>query len=132
MAVYLSRLFACHHPAHEGGVMADDALDSVPIHRALTRSNLFLGGDREMVMFSGLIAGTMVFYAFELKSAVVGILFWSFSIWVLRMMAKHDPRLRDVFMRHRIYKPYYPPHSTPWRNNTDSQAKQYKDPWKIT
>ncbi len=112
--------------------MNDDPLESVPIHRALTRSNLFLGGDREMVMFAGLIAGTMIFYAFEWKSAVVGILFWSFSIFVLRLMAKHDPKLRAVFMRHRLYKPYYPPMSTPWRVNTESQGKQYRDPWRIT
>jgi type IV secretion system protein VirB3 len=112
--------------------MSDVPLETVSIHRALTRSNLFLGGDREMVMFSGLIAGTMVFYAFEWKSAVVGALFWLFSLHMLRLMAKHDPRLRDVYMRHRIYKPYYAPHATPWRENTDSQAKQYRDPWKIT
>jgi type IV secretion system protein VirB3 len=112
--------------------MNDVPLETVPIHRALTRSNLFLGGDRELVMFSGLIAGTMVFYAWELKSAVVGALFWFFAIHMLRLMAKHDPRLRDVYMRHRVYKPYYPPHSTPWRENADSQARQYRDPWKIT
>jgi type IV secretion system protein VirB3 len=112
--------------------MNDIPLESVPIHRALTRSNLFLGGDREMVMFSGLIAGTMVFYAFEWKSALVGIVFWFFSLFVLRLMAKHDPRMRQTYMRHRLYKAYYPPHSTPWRNNPDSQGRQYRDPWKIT
>jgi type IV secretion system protein VirB3 len=111
--------------------MTDDALEHVPIHRALTRSNLFLGGDRELVMFTGLLAGTMVFYAFEWKSAVVGAVFWFFSVSILRLMAKHDPKLRFVYMRHRIYKPYYPPMSTPWRNNTESQGKQYRDPWRI-
>lgn len=112
--------------------MSDLLLEAVPIHRALTRSNLFLGGDRELVMFSGLIAGTMIFYAWELKSALVGTLFWFFSIYMLRLMAKYDPRLRDVYMRHRVYKSYYPPLSTPWRENSDSQARQYRDPWKIT
>ncbi len=52
--------------------MTGDQLETVPIHRALTRSNLFLGGDRELVMFSGLLAGTMVFYTFEWKSAMAG------------------------------------------------------------
>lgn len=112
--------------------MTDDTLDSVPIHRALTRTNLFLGGDRELVMFSGLISGTMVFYAWDVQAAVVGTVFWFFSLYVLRLMAKHDPKLRTIYMRHRLYKPYYPPHSTPWRSNPDSQGKQYRDPWKIT
>ena len=112
--------------------MSDVPLESVTIHRALTRSNLFLGGDREMVMFAGLIAGTMVFYAYSLTSAVVGILFWVFALFVLRLMAKHDPKLRATYMRHRLYKSYYSPHSTPWRDNQESQAKQYRDPWQIT
>lgn len=112
--------------------MNDDSLESVPIHRGLTRTNLILGGDRELVMFSGLIAGTMVFYAWEIKAAIVGTVFWFFSLYVLRLMAKHDPKMRETYMRHRLYKPYYPPHSTPWRNNPESQAKQYRDPWKIT
>lgn len=112
--------------------MNDDALERVAIHRALTRSNLFLGCDRELVMFAGLLAGTMVFYAWDIRSAVVGALFWFFSVYMLRLMAKHDPKLRGIFMRHRIYKAYYPPHATPWRNNTESQGKQYRDPWRIT
>lgn len=111
--------------------MNDVPLESVPIHRALTRANLFLGGDREMVMFSGLIAGTLVFYAFEIKSAMVGIAFWIFALFVLRLMAKHDPKLRQTYMRHRLYRAYYPPHSTPWRNNSEIQGRQYRDPWKI-
>ena len=111
--------------------MNDEPLESVPIHRALTRRNLVLGGDRELVLFSGLVAATLVFYSFEIKAAVVGTLFWFFSLFVLRLMAKHDPMLREVYLRHRLYKPHYPPHSTPWRDNTDSQGKQYRDPWRI-
>ncbi|MDR1611524.1 MAG: conjugal transfer protein TrbD [Planctomycetota bacterium] len=112
--------------------MNDDPLESVPIHRGLTRRNLVLGCDRELVLFSGLIAGTLVFYAFEIKAAIVGIAFWIFSLFILRLMAKHDPRMRETYLRHRLYKPYYPPHSTPWRDNADSQGKQYRDPWRIS
>ena len=113
--------------------MNDDAdLEIVPIHRGLIRSNLFLGGDRELVMFSGLIAGTLIFYTWEIKAALVGVIFWSFALWVLRMMAKHDPKMRQTYMRHRLYHGYYPPKSTPWRDNAASQGRQYRDPWKIT
>lgn len=72
----------------------------------------------------------MIFYSWEWKSAMVGTMFWFFAIYFLRLMAKYDPRLRDVYMRHRVYKAYYPPASTPWRENADSQARQYRDPWK--
>jgi type IV secretion system protein VirB3 len=41
-------------------------------------------------------------------------------------MAKADPRLRFVYMRHRRYKPYYPARSTPFRVNASGQGRQYK------
>jgi type IV secretion system protein VirB3 len=92
---------------------------------------LFLGCDREMVMFAGLIAGTLVFYSWDARAAAAGTVLWFVSVYLLRLMAKHDPKLRGVYMRHRLYKPYYPHLSTPWRDNTDSQGKQYRDPWRI-
>lgn len=111
--------------------MNDAPLESVTIHQGLIQPNLVIGGDREMVLTSGLVAATLVFYSWEIKAAVVGTLFWFFAIFVLRLMAKHDPKLRQVFMRHRLYRAYYPSHSTPWRDNPPSQARQYRDPWKI-
>ena len=41
-------------------------------------------------------------------------------------MAKADPKMRHVYMRHRRYKPYYAPRSTPFRDNTNGQARTYK------
>jgi type IV secretion system protein VirB3 len=111
--------------------MNDVPLESAPVRLSLTRPNLFLGGDRELVMFSGLIAGTLVFYAWNLAAAAVGTLLWSFSLFALRLMAKHDPRLRDVYRRHRLYRAYYPPLATPWRDNSAGQGRQYRDPWRL-
>ena len=48
------------------------------------------------------------------------------ALFALRLMAKADPKLRHVYLRHRRYKPYYPARSTPFRENTPSQGKQYK------
>ena len=39
---------------------------------------------------------------------------------------KSDPKMRHVYLRHRRYKGYYPARSTPFRDNTPSQGKQYK------
>ena len=49
------------------------ALRTIPIRRAGNRDNLFMGGDRELVMFSGLLAFALVFSAQELRATVVGI-----------------------------------------------------------
>jgi len=102
------------------------ALRTIPIRRAGNRHNLFMGGDRELVMFSGLLAFALIFSAQELRATVIGLLLWFGALFVCRLMAKSDPKLRFVYLRHRKYKPYYPARSTPFRENPNSQGKQYK------
>jgi type IV secretory pathway TrbD component len=102
------------------------ALRSIPIHRAGNRPNLFMGGDRELVMFTGLVAGALVFSAQEVKATIFGVSLWIVALYLLRLMAKSDPKMRAVYMRHRKYKTYYPARSTPFRDNTPQQGKQYK------
>ena len=102
------------------------ALRTIPIRRAGNRTQLFMGGDRELVMFSGLIAFALVFSAQELRASIYGLLLWLCSLYLLRLMAKADPQLRFVYLRHRGYQRYYPAQSTPFRSNPRSQGKQYR------
>lgn len=102
------------------------AVRTLPIRRAGNRDNLFMGGDRELVMFSGLLAFALIFSAQDLLATVVGLLLWFGSLSIFRIMAKADPKMRFVYLRHRRYKRYYPARSTPFRDNTKSQGKQYK------
>jgi type IV secretion system protein TrbD len=99
---------------------------SIPIRRVGNRDNLFMGGDRELVMFSGLVAFALIFSAQELKATIFGFVLWLGALFVCRLMAKSDPKMRFVYLRHRKYKGYYPPRSTPFRLNPDSQGKQYQ------
>jgi len=60
----------------------------------------------------------------------VGVVLWLFALFVLRIMAKNDPDLRKVYLRHLRYKRYYA--ATPsafkvWRTSADTRLK---DPWK--
>ncbi|WP_430231251.1 conjugal transfer protein TrbD [Nitrosomonas communis] len=102
------------------------ALRSIPIRRAGNRPNLFMGGDRELVMFSGLLAFTLVFSAHDWKALAYGIILWVFTLFALRLMAKNDPQLRQVYLRHRRYRKYYAARSTPFRVNSTIQAGQYR------
>ncbi|MDD5708516.1 MAG: conjugal transfer protein TrbD [Kiritimatiellae bacterium] len=102
------------------------ALRAIPIRRAGNRQSLFMGGDRELVMFAGLMAFALIFSAQELRATVVGLLLWFGALFLCRRMAKSDPKLRFVYLRHRRYKPYYPARSTPFRLNTNSQGRQYR------
>lgn len=85
-----------------------------------------MGGDRELVMFSGLLAFALIFSAQEVRATVFGVLLWFGALFAARRMAKADPLMRKVYIRHRKYKPYYPARSTPFRVNTSSQGRQYK------
>lgn len=102
------------------------ALRTIPIRRAGNRENLFMGGDRELVMFAGLLAGALIFTAQELRATVFGLVLWFGALWACRLMAKSDPKMRFVYLRHRRYHGYYPPRSTPFRENTATQGKRYR------
>lgn len=101
-------------------------LRTVTIHRVGNRDSLFMGCDRELCMMSAVIAGALIFTAQDIRATVVGISLWFGSLVVLRMMAKSDPKLRHVYLRHRRYQRYYPARSTPFRQNTNLQGNQYK------
>lgn len=92
-------------------------LRSMPIRRSGNRDNLFMGGDRELVMFSGLLAFALVFSAQELRACVAGLALWFGALFACRLMAKSDPKLRAVYLRHRRYRAYYRARSTPFRVN---------------
>ncbi|MBA9031767.1 type IV secretion system protein VirB3 [Rhizobium leguminosarum] len=86
-----------------------------PIHRALSRPNLLLGADRELVLITGLASIILIFVVLTIYSALFGATLWIVIVAALRMMAKADPLMRRVYVRHMAYKPYYRATSTPWR-----------------
>ncbi|MDR8093098.1 conjugal transfer protein TrbD [Burkholderia gladioli] len=102
------------------------ALDTVQIRRSGNRHNLFMGGDRELVMFSGLLAFALAFASQTWYAIVFGIALWIGALYVLRLMAKADPKLRQKYIRNRRYKKRYPAHSTPYRINGTAQGRRYK------
>ena len=102
------------------------SIRTVPIRRAGNRDNLFMGGDRELVMLSGLISGALIFSAQETKAFIVGVALWLLALTLLRLMAKADPKMRHVYLRQRRYRPYYPARSTPFRVNGPAEERQYR------
>ncbi|MBQ8976875.1 MAG: VirB3 family type IV secretion system protein [Succinivibrionaceae bacterium] len=85
---------------------------TVPIHRSLHRVNTFMGGDREVVMCSALIAFISVFFGQSFSSFVLGIAFWLVVLTFARIINKSDPLMRKVFMSNlRFRQGYFPAHS---------------------
>ena len=93
------------------------SLRTIPIRRCGNRASLFMGGDRELVMFSGLLSAILIFAAQDWLAAIVGIAMWFLSLKGLRLMAKSDPLMRAIYLRQRGYQAYYPARSTPFRDN---------------
>lgn len=87
------------------------------IHRALSRPNHLMGADRELVLLTGLAAVILMFVVLTWYSMLVGIVIWIVVVGALRLMAKADPMMRQVYLRHIRYQPTYRPTSSPWRRS---------------
>ena len=91
------------------------ALTRSRIHRALSRPNHLMGADRELVLLTGLATVILIFVVLTWFSALLGIAIWIGVVGALRLMAKADPMMRQVYLRHVRYRQTYRPTSSPWR-----------------
>jgi type IV secretion system protein TrbD len=90
-------------------------LRTIPIHRSANRSPLFMGGDREVVMFAGVIAVAVAASDWSVRSFIFAATFWSLVLWLARLAAKADPELRAKYQSSRRYnQPFYPARPTPF------------------
>ena len=90
-------------------------LRRVPVHRALNRANLLFGAERELVLTTGLISFTLIVVAQSSFAFILGFVLWFVAIGLLRLMAKSDPVLSRVYVRHIQYRSFYPARSRPHR-----------------
>jgi type IV secretory pathway TrbD component len=86
-----------------------------PFHRALHRPQQIMGGERELMLFSMLIAGGLIVSALNLVATAIGLVLWLVCVWALRQMAKADPNMSKVYIRQLRYGHYYGPFSRPSR-----------------
>lgn len=80
----------------------------IPIHRSLNRPNLILGGERELVLMTMLFAAMIAFTASSWVQVAIGVVFWLTVHAMLVEMAKNDPAMSKVYLRHVRYKAFYP------------------------
>ena len=105
--------------------MSADRPREILIHQSPNRPNQILGGDRELALLTILISISLAFSLATLWGIGLAVSFWIGSIAVLQRMGKADPMLRQVYMRHIRYRPFYParsalfsrcvPHPSNWR-----------------
>lgn len=101
-----------------------DELRSVPLHRALTRPQLFAGGEREPMLLLILVCFSLIFIGLSWFTVLGAFVFYFFGVLILRLMAKRDPLMSGIYRRHVGYRRFYaarptvfgPQSSTrPWR-----------------
>ena len=102
-----------------------DAPREITIHPSVHRPRMILGGDRELVIFLGLISAILVFALVTWWSITLGILLWLAGAALLVRMGKADPLMRGVYLRHVKYQSFYPT-----RASLDSTGVRLPRPWR--
>lgn len=80
----------------------------IVIHQSCNRPNLLLGCDRELVLLAALAAAMLIFALVTWWGVVAGLVLWIAAVAVLSRMGKADPMMRQVYVRHVWYRPFYP------------------------
>ena len=88
--------------------MANDRPREITIHQSANRPNQILGGDRELVLVSILVAVSLAFSLASWWGIALSVAFWVGSIAIFQRMGKADPMMRQVYLRHIRYRPFYP------------------------
>ena len=75
---------------------------------SLSRPQQLLGGDRELVIMSGLGAALMAVSVMTFLSFLIAFLSFGAIVAVLAKIGKADPMMRKVYSRHLQYRDFYP------------------------
>lgn len=82
-------------------------LRRIPVHSSLHRADLVMGAERELALGSALAALLVGIGGMSLVSAGTAIVFWLCVIWALRRMARADPMMSKVWLRHVRQQVFY-------------------------
>ena len=90
-------------------------LERTPYHRlSIGRTCCWVPTGALVIVAAG-TAMLVIATGMNALSLIVGVALWLVSIAFLRSMAKADPQMRQVYMRSRRYRGFYPPRSRPYR-----------------
>ena len=91
-------------------------LKIIKVNQGLLKKDLFMGGERELTIFSVFAWSLLILISFNWIAVIIGLSGYCITMFFLRRMAQKDPELSKVYLRHIKYKPYYKAHSTPFCN----------------
>ncbi len=86
----------------------------LPLYGAMHRPDLMAGCERTLFLTSGLIAVLIALCGLTWWTSLAGFGIWVLLVGLLRAMARSDPHLSRVYLRHIRYRPYYAALASPW------------------
>ena len=92
---------------------------SVPIHSSLNRPMLVMGGERQLVLMLGVVAGVFIISLAQVWAAIVGIVIWTGGQYLLARAAAYDVQLSKTGPRHLKYKKQYLSGATPFARSRE-------------
>ena len=95
-------------------------LHRLPVHRASLRPFSFMGMEREMGLLLVLAIVLIAFSALQAGSfrlLLIGAALWAILFAAFKGLARADPMMSRVYLRHIRYQALYDAHSTPHRVN---------------
>jgi type IV secretion system protein VirB3/type IV secretion system protein VirB4 len=88
---------------------------TLPIRQSLHRHAHVLGAERELVLLTGLLSLLVGVGGMTWIAGIAAILFYILGLIVARRMAKNDPLMSKVWIRHIKMQLFYTSKSGIWR-----------------
>ena len=66
-----------------------------------------MGAERELVILSAVLAAILIFSFGNIYFVILGIAFWVGGLAALQRVAKLDPQMSRVYIRHVRYRSHY-------------------------
>lgn len=84
------------------------SLRKLSVSSSLTQPVLLLGGERMPVVITFVLFFIIILSDISILKTILGFVFLSISLALLRLMAKIDPQLIRIYLRRLQYQPFYP------------------------
>jgi type IV secretory pathway TrbD component len=94
----------------------------IAIHQSFLKPLLILGVERDLFIATATISAMLVFSVNNAYLAIIGAGFWLGTLPALQRLAKADPQMSRVYVRHARYAQYSPAaagYHAPTRSRSD-------------